>query len=137
MNNSRILAIKNAKFSGYYFHMNLNIQGGFQICISVPLNISRNVQVWLSYILSSKSLSLVVYIFGATFCIILRAFFFISSTFISDARLKSAKNQANAKQHPEAGVLLFENYPHCSCENNRTYSRKQAKEQVCLGYTIN
>ena len=29
--------IKNAKLSGYYFYMNLNIQGDFQICISVPL----------------------------------------------------------------------------------------------------
>ena len=31
--------IKNVKFSGYYFDMNLNIWGDFQICISVPLNI--------------------------------------------------------------------------------------------------
>ena len=30
--------IKNAKFSGYYFDMNLNIWGDFQICIGVPLN---------------------------------------------------------------------------------------------------
>ena len=37
MNNSRILSIKNAKFSGYYFYMNLNIKRNFQICISVPL----------------------------------------------------------------------------------------------------
>ena len=26
--------------------------------------------------------------------------------------LKLAKNQANAKQHPEAELLLFENYSH-------------------------
>ena len=31
--------IKNAKFSGYYFDMNLNIWGDFQICISVPLSL--------------------------------------------------------------------------------------------------
>ena len=37
MNNSRILIIKNAKPSGYYFYMNLNVWGDFQICISVPL----------------------------------------------------------------------------------------------------
>ena len=37
VNNSRILTIKNAKFSEYYFHMNTSIQGDFQICISVPL----------------------------------------------------------------------------------------------------
>ena len=36
-NNSRILRIKNAKFSGY-FYMNTNILGDFQICISAPLN---------------------------------------------------------------------------------------------------
>ena len=31
--------IKNAKFSGYYFDMNLIILGDFQICISVPLRL--------------------------------------------------------------------------------------------------
>ena len=30
--------IKNVKFSGYYFYLNMNIWGNFQICISVPLN---------------------------------------------------------------------------------------------------
>ena len=35
--NSRILRIKNAKFSGYYLYMNKKIQRGFQICISVSL----------------------------------------------------------------------------------------------------
>ena len=39
VNNSRILIIKNAKPSGYYFYMNLNIWGDFQICISVPLSV--------------------------------------------------------------------------------------------------
>ena len=38
LNNSRILRIKNEKLSEYYFYMNKNIQGDFQICISVPLN---------------------------------------------------------------------------------------------------
>ena len=37
VNNSRIVTIKNAKFSGYYVCMNLNIWEDFQICISVPL----------------------------------------------------------------------------------------------------
>ena len=36
-NNSRILRIKNAKFSGCCFYMNAKIQEDFQICISVPL----------------------------------------------------------------------------------------------------
>ena len=38
MNNSRTLTVKNAKFSGYYFYMNLNIWGDFQICISASVN---------------------------------------------------------------------------------------------------
>ena len=33
--------------------------------------------------------------------------FFISNTFTSNARLKLAKNQANAKQHPEAELSPF------------------------------
>ena len=37
VNNSRILRIKNAKFSGYYFYMNANISWDFQICICVPV----------------------------------------------------------------------------------------------------
>ena len=40
--------------------------------------------------------------------------FFISNTFISNARLKLAKNQVNAKQHPEPELLPFENYAHSS-----------------------
>ena len=36
-NNSRILRIKNAKFSEYCFYINTNKYGDFQICISVPL----------------------------------------------------------------------------------------------------
>ena len=53
--------------------------------------------------------------------------FSISNTFISNARLKLVKNQANAKQHPEAKLLTFENYSHSSStlsiKNNRTYSK--------------
>ena len=55
-----------------------------------------------------------------------------------------AKNQANAKQYPEAELLLFENYSPSSStlssKNNKTYSKKGAKEQVCLyswDYMIN
>ena len=54
--------------------------------------------------------------------------FLISSTFISNARLKLAKNQANGKQHPEAEILTSENYWHSSStlssKNKRTYSKK-------------
>ena len=42
MNNSRILQIKNAKFSEYYFYINLNTYGDFQFCISVPLKFERD-----------------------------------------------------------------------------------------------
>ena len=38
VNNSAILSIKNAKFSGYSLYMNTNIQGDFQICMRVPLS---------------------------------------------------------------------------------------------------
>ena len=37
MNNSRILRIQNATFSGYYFYMDIKMLIDFQICISVPL----------------------------------------------------------------------------------------------------
>ena len=37
VNNSRVITIKNTKFSGYYFYMNLNIWVDFQFCISVSL----------------------------------------------------------------------------------------------------
>ena len=47
---------------------------------------------------------------------------------ISNARLKLAKNQANVKQHPEAELLVFENYSHysstLSSKNDRTCSKK-------------
>ena len=53
--------------------------------------------------------------------------FFISNTFISNTRLKFAKSQAKAKQHPKAELLPLENYSHSSSslsyKNNRTYSK--------------
>ena len=59
--------------------------------------------------------------------------FFISNTFISNARLKLAKTQANTKQHPEAELLLHENYSHFSSafayKNNSTYSKKIGKRR--------
>ena len=36
--------------------------------------------------------------------------FFIRNTFVSNITLKLAKKQAKAKQHPEAELLLLENY---------------------------
>ena len=45
--------------------------------------------------------------------------------------MKLPKSQANAKQHPEAELLLFENYSHSSptlsSKNNRTYSENISK----------
>ena len=38
-NNSRILRIKIANFSEFYFYMNTNIKGDFQIYIIVPLRL--------------------------------------------------------------------------------------------------
>ena len=53
------------------------------------------------------------------------------------------KNQANAKQHPEAELLLFENYSYSSStalfKNNYVSKNKQQKK-LCLyslDYTIN
>ena len=67
--------------------------------------------------------------------------FFKSNTFISNARLKLAKNQANAEQHPEAELLLLENYSYSSstlsCKSNRTYSKnKQKSKCVCIHHII-
>ena len=52
----------------------------------------------------------------------------MGKTFVSNARLKLAKNQANAKQHPQAELLLSENYSHSpstlSSKNIKIYSKK-------------
>ena len=61
-------------------------------------------------------------------------FFFISNTFISNARLKLAKNQADTKQHPEVKLLLFDIihtlhqcYHPKAFALNRTYCKKISK----------
>ena len=41
VNNSRVIKIKNPKFSRYCFHLNPNILWNFQICISVHLMITK------------------------------------------------------------------------------------------------
>ena len=59
--------------------------------------------------------------------------FFKSNTFISNARLKLAKNQANAKEDPEAELLLFENYLRSSSmlssKNNKTYFKNKQRKK--------
>ena len=63
-------------------------------------------------------------------------FFSINSTFVSNTRLKLAKDWAKAKQHTEPELLLLQNYlfssSTLSSKNNRAYSKKCAKKQVCL-----
>ena len=70
--------------------------------------------------------------------------FFYKQHFYKQRHAEFGKKSANAKQHPEAELLLFENNSHSlstlSSKNNRTYSKKWAKEQVFLysrDYTIN
>ena len=59
--------------------------------------------------------------------------FFISNTFTSNASLKLAKNQAKAKQHPDAELLLFENYslstPTLSSKNKMRFSKNVQKSK--------
>ena len=67
--------------------------------------------------------------------------FFISNTFLSNARLKLVKNLAKDKQYPVAELLLFENYSISSStlsfKNNRRYSKKCTKIKcVCLNEAI-
>ena len=67
--------------------------------------------------------------------------FFISHTFISNARLKLAKNQVKAKQLPEAEPLLFENYslstPTLTSKNKRRCSKNVQKDKyACLNKVI-
>ena len=61
---------------------------------------------------------------------------FISNTFISNARLKLAKDQANAKQHPETELLLYENYSlsssSLSSKNNSRYLHNVQKTSTSV-----
>ena len=65
--------------------------------------------------------------------------FFISNTFIH--QLKLAINQAKAKQHPDAELLLFDNHSlfssTLSFKNNRRYHKKCIKDKyICLNEDI-
>ena len=53
-NNSRILKIQNAKFSGYYVYMNTNIWRDFQICISAPVRQRQKLFLNLCFTLFKK-----------------------------------------------------------------------------------
>ena len=60
--------------------------------------------------------------------------FFISNSFLRSTRLKPARNQANAKQHPETELLLFDIYWH-SCYHPKIVvdilQNKQKKKYAC------
>ena len=43
--------------------------------------------------------------------------------------MKLTKNQAKAKQHAEAELLIFENYVLSSSKGNRWYSKKYAENK--------
>ena len=66
--------------------------------------------------------------------------FSISNTFISNTRLNLAKNQAKAKQHPEAELLLSEYYPlsssTLSSKNNRRYSKICVKTSTSVSIRL-
>ena len=68
-------------------------------------------------------------------------FFFVSNTFISNARLKLTKNKSKAKQHPESELLLFDNYRFSSSTlssfNNKRCSKNCTKNKwVCINEVI-
>ena len=58
--------------------------------------------------------------------------YYFTRFFISNTKLKLAKNQVEAKQHPEAKLLLSENYSLCSSK----LSSKNNK-QIFLPYLFN
>ena len=61
---------------------------------------------------------------------------FVSNTFVSNTRLKLAKNQTKSKQNPGAELLPFENYTlspfMLSSKTNMRYSKKCAKTRVSV-----
>ena len=67
--------------------------------------------------------------------------FFVRNTLINNARLKlKKKNQANAKQHHESVVLLFDNYSYSSStlsfKNNETFIKIKQKSKCVFSHEI-
>ena len=59
--------------------------------------------------------------------------FFISSTFISNTRLKLAKMQAKTNQNPKTELLPFENHSiSSSIEKLILYILKNVQKQACM-----
>ena len=44
------------KFSGYYIYINLNIQGDFQICISIPLRLDAKQFPFIHIVKSNRAI---------------------------------------------------------------------------------
>ena len=61
---------------------------------------------------------------------------FLSNTFTSNVRLKLGKDQTNAKQHPEAELLLFENYLLSSSTLSEVIGNILKSKYVCLNKVI-
>ena len=68
--------------------------------------------------------------------VIIKYTFFYKQQFYKKRQAEIGKNQAKAKQHPEAELLLIENYSLFSStllsKNNRRHSKKCTKKQVRL-----
>ena len=63
--------------------------------------------------------------------------FFINNIFISNSRLKLAKNEANAKQDPEAELKLFESYSHFSSTlSSKNISKNNHKSKRVFSHEI-
>ena len=64
------------------------------------------------------------------------AFFLFKQHFYKQDQAEIGKNWAKPKQHTENELLLFENYllssSALSSKNNRGYSKKLSRKQVCL-----
>ena len=65
--------------------------------------------------------------------VIIKYTFFYKQQFYKKRQAEIGKNQAKAKQHPEAELLLIENYSlsssTLSSKNNRRFSKKRTKNK--------
>ena len=77
---------------------------------SIDINIQLIDVALVSFFLTLNRFCFLFYFFSCSY--VNYTLFFISNTFISNTRLKLAKNPADAKQNPEAELLVLENYSH-------------------------
>ena len=106
-----------------YIMQYTDLQFQFRSCFSAVSYIfkclvfqTKNLVFWSKSLLKSKPLK------------------YTSFFLISNARLKLAKNQPDAKQHPEAELLLLQNYSHSlfplSFQKKKTKNKKQKKNDI-------